>query len=339
MAKIDIHTLAEVLNISTSTVSRAFRNTNDINPETRKRILEKAAELNYQPNHYASNLREQKSKTIAVIIPELANNYFSQIIQGVEKVAKTAGYHILIFVTDDDIQKEREFMRSLSNGRVDGVVMSASGEATDHSYLNNIESFGFPLILFDRIYEEVGVPKIITDDYNSSYHATQHLIDNGCERIAYLVVNKEQSIGKTRMQGYVDALKKNRIPIRKRLIVDCTNSYEENAVIIEHMIEVNHPDGILASVERLAFSTYQVCQSMKLQIPQDIKIAAFSSLEIASLLNPPLTTIKQPAIKIGEKAASLLLEKLADENPKQTHQEFVLESELMIRDSSLKGSY
>lgn len=334
MAKIDIHTLAKVLQISTSTVSRAFRDTNDINPKTRKRILDKAAELNYRPNHYASNLRDQKSKTIAVIIPELANNYFSQIIQGVEKVAKTAGYHILICVTDDDIQKEQEFMRNFSNGRVDGVVMSASGEATDHSYLNNLENYGFPLILFDRIYEDVQVPKIVTDDYTSSFNATSHLIENGCKRVAYLVVNKEQSIGKTRMQGYVDALKKYKIPVRKRLIVDCTNSYAENEVIIARLLNVNKPDGILASVERLAFSTYQVCQSLQVQIPRDLKVVAFSSLEIASLLNPPLTTIKQPAVQIGEKAASLLLQQIADSDTKQIHEEYMLQSDLLIRESS-----
>ena len=207
MAKIDIIQLAKVLNLSKSTVSRAFRDSSDINPKTKERILKVAKELNYQPNHYASNLREQKSKTIAIVIPELANNYFTQIIQGAEKEAKKQGYHILIFVTDDDISKERDFIRSLASGRVDGVIMSASGESTDHSYLERINYEHLPIVLFDRIYDDIQLPKVVTDEYQRSFAATEHLILNGCQRIAYLVINKELSIGKTRMQGYEDALK------------------------------------------------------------------------------------------------------------------------------------
>ncbi len=330
----DIIKLAEVLNLSKSTVSRAFRGSSDINPETKQRILEKAKELNYHPNHYASNLREQKSNTIAVVVPELANNYFTQIIQGVEKVAKTSGYHILIYVTDDDISKEQNFIRGVSNGRVDGIVMSVSGESTDHSYLSHVDFERLPLVLFDRIYDDVDLPKIVTDDYDSSFQSTEHLIQQGCSRIAYLVVNKEQSIGKVRMQGYVDALKKHHIPLRKRLIVDCTNSYAENAVIIEQAIQKQQPDGILASVERLAFSTYYVCEKLGTRIPNDLKLVAFSSLEIASLLNPSLTTITQPAVQIGERAATLLLKKLQG-IPLEAEEHFTtMKSELVIRASS-----
>src|SRR5690606_20637296 len=171
MGKIEIIKLAEALNLSKSTVSRAFRDSSDINPQTKERILKMAKELNYQPNHYASNLREQRSKTIAVVVPELANNYFTQIIQGVEKVAKTEGYHILIYVTDDDIEKERDFIRSLSNGRVDGVVMSVTGESTDHSYLQHINFERLPIVFFDRTYDDIDAPKVVTDDYHSSFMA------------------------------------------------------------------------------------------------------------------------------------------------------------------------
>ncbi len=331
----DIIKLAEVLKLSKSTVSRAFRNTSDISPKTRQRILEKAREFNYHPNHYASNLREQKSKTIAVVVPELANNYFTQIIQGVEKIAKGSAYHTLIYVTDDDIAKEQAFVRGVSNGRVDGIVMSVSGEATDHSYLNQVDFDRLPIVLFDRIYDDVELPKIVTDDYEASYQSTQHLIQQGCRRIAYLVVNKEQSIGKVRMQGYLDALKKHHIPLRKRLIVDCTNSYAENAGIIENAIRKQRPDGVLASVERLAFSTYHVCNRISVRIPADLKIVAFSSLEIAPLLNPPLSTVMQPAVQIGEHAATLLLKKLQGNDLEDDELFTTMKSELVIRSSSL----
>ncbi|WP_229738831.1 LacI family DNA-binding transcriptional regulator [Parapedobacter pyrenivorans] len=331
----DIIKLAEVLNLSKSTVSRAFRDSSDISAETKQRILAKARELNYHPNHYASNMREQKSMTIAVVVPELANNYFTQIIQGVEKVAKTSGYHILIYVTDDDIAREQEFIRGVSNGRVDGIVMSVSGESKDHSYLAHVDVDRLPIVLFDRIYDDIDLPKIVTDDYDSSFRSTEHLIQQGCSRIAYLVVNKEQSIGKVRMQGYMDALRKYRIPLRKRLIVDCTNSYDENAGIIENAIQKQRPDGILASVERLAFSTYYACGKLSVRIPDDLKIVAFSSLEIASLLSPALTTVTQPAIQIGERAAALLLKKLQGTPIDDTERLITMESELVIRASSL----
>lgn len=334
MPKMDIISLAKALSLSKSTVSRAFRADSDINPVTRARILKLANELNYRPNHYASNLREQRSFTIAVVVPELANNYFTQIIQGVEIVAKDKGYHVLVYVTDDNIEKEKEFLTSISNGKVDGVVMSVAGENEDHSYLQNINLNKLPIILFDRVYEDVNLPRIVTDDYESSYKATEHLIESGCTRIAYFVVNKEQSIGKNRYLGYKDALRNNNIPLDDTLVIDCTNSYEENDLIIERVLKNVRPDGIFASVERLAFSTYYVCHRLGIHIPNHVKIVAFSSLEIAPLLNPSLSVVKQPALKMGEQAAQLLLQQLDnDSTPIEAH-EIVLQSELIIRQSS-----
>ncbi|MEJ5053079.1 LacI family DNA-binding transcriptional regulator [Sphingobacterium sp. MYb382] len=334
MTKIDIIQLAKVLNLSKSTVSRAFMGSSDIKPETRARILKVAEELNYRPNHYASNLRKQKSKIIAVVVPELGNNFFSQIIRGVERVAKAKDYHVLVYTTDGDIQKEKDFLNSISNGRVDGVLMSVSGAAGDSAHLKNIDVNRLPIVLFDRTYADVNLPKVVTDDYESSYTATQHLLENGCKRIAYLVVNKEHSIGKTRLQGYQDALKKNGLPVLDELIVDCAHAYAENATRMESLFREVKPDGVLASVERLAFSTYYVCQALNIRIPEDLKVVAYSSLEIVQLLNPSLTTITQPAEAVGEAAATLLLDRLiAGEEPEEP-QHVILPSNLLIRKSS-----
>lgn len=334
MDKMDIVKLAEALNLSKSTVSRAFRGSSDINPKTKQRILEKAKELNYRPNHYASNLREQKSKTIAVVIPELANNYFAQIIQSVERIVKDQGYHILIYVTDDDLDKEREFIQSISNGRVDGVVMSVAGESKDHSYLSNVDFSRLPIVFFDRVYDDIDLPKVVTDDYDSSYMATRHLLEVGCRRIAYLVVDQAASIGKTRMQGYKDALAAWQIPFNHDLVIDCSNSYEENAVILQRVLQEIKPDGIFASVERLAFSTYYVCQEIGVSIPQDLKVIAFSSLPIADLLAPSLSTVMQPTHKIGERAAQLVLKQIAGEGLRTDELETVFKSDLVVRKST-----
>ncbi|MCY1525045.1 HTH-type transcriptional repressor CytR [compost metagenome] len=336
MDHINIKKLAEVLKLSKSTVSRAFRDNSDIKPDTKERILAKARELNYQPNHYASNLREQKSRTIAIIVPELANNYFSQAIHGIERIARKHNYHILIYVTDDDYQKEMDFIRHLHNGRADGIIMSASGEANNHSYLNRLGGKRLPLVFFDRVYDDIDVPRVITNDYDSSFKATEHLINQGCRKIAYLVVNKNLSIGKTRMQGYIDALEKYGFTFDDKYVIDCTNSYEENNLIIKKALKELKPDGIFSSVERLAFATYYACFEMKLTIPQDVKVIGFSSLEIAPLLNPSLTTITQPATEIGGQAAQILFDILEDKQRANTIKEIVLKSKLFARNSTQK---
>ncbi|MNK19391.1 Catabolite control protein A [compost metagenome] len=334
MQNINIKQLAKALNLSTSTVSRAFRDNSDINKETKERILSKAKEFNYQPNHYASNLREQRSKTIAVIVPELANNFFSQSIHGIERIAREKGYHILIYATDDVYEKEVSFIQHLHNGRADGIIMSVSGEANDHNYLNELTQKRLPLVFFDRVYEDIITPRVITNDYDSSFSATQHLIKQGCKRIAYLVINKNLSIGKFRMQGYIDALLKYNIPYDDRLVVDCTNSYSKNNVILKQMMTELKPDGVFTSVERLAFATYYACYDLNISVPEQLKVIGFSSLEIAPLLNPSLTTITQPATKIGIEAANLLFKMLENPESVDPNEKIVLNSKLIKRRST-----
>lgn len=337
MDNINIKQLAEALGLSTSTISRAFRGNKEISEATKKRILEKAKELNYQPNHYASNLREQKSKTIAVIVPELANNYFSQVIHGIERVARESGYHILIYVTDDEYEKEVNFISHLHNGRADGIIMSVSGEANDHNYLNNLGANRLPLVFFDRVYEDIETARVLSDDYESSFLATEHLIEQGCEKIAYLVVNKNLSIGKTRMQGYKDALEKHKLNFNEEFIIDCSNDYDENRLILIDVLTRLKPEGIFASVERLAFATYYACYELDIKIPDQLKVISFSSLEIAPLLNPSLTTITQPAVEIGETAANLLFEMLSDTAQNIKPKQVVLKSKIVLRKSTFSA--
>ncbi len=337
MDGINIKQLAEALNVSTSTISRAFRNSGGIKQHTKDLILAKAKELNYQPNHYASNLRDQKSKTIAVIVPELANNYFSQAIHGIEQVARSNGYNILIYSTDDDLAKEMEFIKHLHNGRVEGIIMSVSGEAENHNYLNDFGVRRLPMVQFDRVYDDIDTPKIITDDYESSFIATEHLIEQGCKRIGYLVVKNDLSIGKTRESGYIDALKKHHINYDEELIIDCSNSYEENDPIIKKALKDLKLDGIFASVERLAFATYYASYDLNINIPNQLKVISFSSLEIAPLLNPSLTTITQPATEIGSLSAKLLFDILLDNNDEfEGNHKLILKSQIIHRNSTKK---
>jgi len=334
MENVNIKDLAQALGLSTSTVSRAFRGNSDISPKTKERILALAKEMNYQPNHYASNLREQKSKTIAVIVPELANNFFAQAINGIEKIARKNGYHVLIYRTGDDFEKEVSFINDLHNGRVEGIIMSASGESQNHSYLKALETKKIKLVFFDRVYDDIQAPKVITNDYQSSFLATKHLIDAGCKRPAYLVINRKLSIGKMRMQGYLDAIKESSLPFDEKLIINCSNEAKENYKILKDVFLTLKPDAVFASVERLALSSYYVCQDLGINIPEDIKVIGFSSLEIAPLLNPSLSTITQPAFDMGTKAASLLFESLHAPKTNFDNEVFILESKLIERKST-----
>lgn len=334
MDHVNIKKLAEALKLSTSTVSRAFRDNSDISKETKERILSMAKQLNYQPNHYASNLREQKSKTIAVIVPELGNNYFSLAIQGIEKVASAKGYHILIYSTNDQFEKEVAFIKHLHNGRADGIIMSVSGEANNHNYLNELSKRRLPLVFFDRVYEDIVTPRVTTNDYESSFSATKHLIQQGCKRVAYLAVNKTLSIGKTRMQGYIDALTKYKIQFDDELIIDCTNNYKENIERLKDAFLRLKPDGVFTSVERLAFATYYACYDIGLSIPGDLKVIGFSSLAIAPLLNPSLSTVTQPAAELGKTAAELLFKMLENPDEIDADSHVILNSKLIQRAST-----
>jgi len=335
MPAVNIKQLARELNLSISTVSRALSDSYDVSAQTRSKVLELAKKLNYHPNPYASGLKRHNSKTIAIIVPEVANNFFSLAINGIQSVAREKGYHVLIYLTHEDYEIEVEVVQHLQSGRVDGVLISLSGRTVDKTHLTELVRLGLPLVFFDRVCEEFDTAKVTTDDYDSGFKATQHLIDRGCRRIAYLLVSKNLSIGIKRMEGYMEALRKNKIPIDPKLIVNGSNDKERNYSLIQNLLKSNNrPDGIFASVEHLAITAYHVCNDMKLSIPNDIKIISFSNLETAPLLNPSLTTITQPAFNIGREAATILFKALTKKQFKLSNQKTVLASELIERNST-----
>jgi LacI family transcriptional regulator len=325
--------LAKELNLSISSVSKALRDSHEISAATKKVVLAKAKELNFQVNPFASSLRKQKSKTIAVIIPEIANNFFALVINGIESIAQEKEYHVLIYLTHDDKDKEIAITKLLQNGRVDGIMMSLSSQTTDTSHLKELVENEIPLVFFDRVAEQIDSPKITTDDYYSGMKATEHLIEKGCNRIAYLSVSQNLSTSNKRMNGYLEALNKNEIKQEDRLILNCNDDEANNNQLIRKLLKrKKRPDGIFASVEKLAISTYEICKELNLKIPGDVKIICFSNLQTAALLNPSLTTITQPAYEIGREAAAILF-KLVE---KKGHNlaKTVLKSVLIERNST-----
>jgi len=325
--------LAKELNLAISTVSKALRDSHEVKAETKTKVWDLAKKLNYQPNAFAAGLRAQKSKTIAVIFPELANSFFSLAIKGIEEVARGKGYHVLIYPTHECKEQEISFAYRLMDGRVDGLMISLSRGTTNYDHLIDLNQ-KVPMILFDRISDDIDILKVTTNDYESAFIATQHLIENGCNKILYLEALKFTSAGKFRLQGHIDALEEFNLSYNKQLIIDCDQSDQENYYHIKHGLVSNKPQGILSSIEKLATLCYNACKELNLTIPNDVKIVSFSNLETAHLWSPPLTTITQPAFEIGKEAAKLLFQLLDKKQIDLKDENKILKSAFIKRGSS-----
>lgn len=335
MSKVNLKELSKELNVSISTVSKALRGSYEIGTDTKKRVIEMAQQMGYNPNPYAGFLRNRKSKTIALITPKLTNNFFVQAISGAESIAREKNYHLLIYTTHDDFESEVSILNELKNGRVEGVIISLASTTTTYDHLNELILSGIPLIFFDRICHEIETAKIITDDFASGLKATDHLIHNGCRDIAFLSLSETLSIDNKRKQGYFEALNKHDIKINNARVIKCSENDESNYRKIKHLLQSKkRPDAVFASVEQLALITYQVCNELKIKIPQQLKIICFSNLPTASLLNPTLSTITQPAFEMGKEAATILFKYLAKKKMLIPNENIVIKSELNIRNST-----
>ncbi|UOQ54872.1 LacI family DNA-binding transcriptional regulator [Hymenobacter cellulosivorans] len=338
MKPINLKKLAQELNLSVATVSRALNDRYDISQPTKDRVRALANKLNYEPNPYASSLRRQKSKTIGVVIPEVANHFFSLAINGIEEVARHNNYHVLIYLTHEDYQRELAMARLLASGRVDGVLLSVASESEDFGHLEFLRERGIPIVFFDRVYDEMPTAKVTTDDYESGYRATEHLLEAGCRTVAHLTVSQNLSIGRRRKEGYIQALTDRGITYDESLVLLAQETKAQDISRIQQLLtERPEVDGIFASVESQATNSYEACRNLGRTIPGDIKIIGFSNLEIASLLQPALTTITQPAYSIGKEAAKILFQAISKNRVISPAQSLVLKSELVVRASTLGG--
>jgi len=334
MEPVNIKKLAGILNLSISAVSKALRDSHDISKETKEKVIALATQLNYQPNPYASSLRKHKSKTIAVIVPEIANNYFALAINGIESIAQEKNYHVLIYLTHEDVKKEAALTKYLHGGRVDGVLISVASTTTDYTHLHQLEQNGLPIVFFDRVCDGFNTVKVTTDDYESSYLATRHLIDQGCKRLAHLAMTGNVSIGQKRKKGFLQAVADARIASSHAWVIECTNDEQKDTEMIKSLLQDQAPDGIFAAVEQYALGVYDVCSQLNLSIPEQVKVICFSNLKAASFLRPSLTTITQPAYNIGKEAAAILFKALDKKSFHLKDENIVLKSQLMPRDST-----
>lgn len=307
MNRISMRELANELQFSVATVSKALNDSHEISEETKRKVREAACRLNYILNPYASSLRNKRSNTIALVLPEVADNFFSLAINGIQSVAEKKGYHVLIYLSHEKLANEKMILSQCCSGRVDGVLMSVSSETTEPSHILKLQQQGIPIVFFDREFEGLHIAKVVTNDFESGYLSANHLVRNGCRNPVFLSLSSKLSICNNRARGFKAALEDNKMTHADKAIVECRGTNEEVFEKIKGILSgKNKPDGIVASVERLALSVYLVCQQLNVSIPSELKVVVFSTLRTAPILNPPLTTIVQPAFETGKTAAELL---------------------------------
>jgi LacI family transcriptional regulator len=335
MENVTIRMLAERLQLSTATISKALSNSHEISEETKQRVLALAAELNYVPNPYASSLRRKASNTIAVVIPEVADSFFAEAINGIESVAQEKGYHVLIYLTHENFGKEQAILKDFQSGRVDGVLISVTTEtaAAQHGLEQLVKEI--PIVFFDRVCDTVTAAKITTDDAAAAYKATSHLLAGGCRRIGLLSASRHLSISNRRAEGFQQALADHQLPPDPAAITYCSNDSNANQQLLKKVFREQRYDGIIATTEKLATAVYQVCEELQLRIPQDLQVIGFSNLSTARFLNPSLTTISQPAFDMGKAAAALLFKALKSSSFALQEQQQVIASSLIARNSTL----
>lgn len=350
--KVTLKQIAKELDVSISTVSKALRNSVEISEDTKEKVQAFAKLYNYKPNNIALSLKNRKTKTIGVIIPEIVHYFFSMVISGIERIALERGYNVIVGLSNESFDKEVINMETLANGSIDGFILSVSKETLfqqDYHHFKETINQGMPIVMFDRVINEIPCDKVIVDDLNGSKKAIHKLIENGCKNIALITTKDYVSVGRLRTQGYIEALEDHNIEPNAELILKVDDKHEaENHLDvlesnIEHLVKNNNSiDGIFAVNELYAMTSMKVARKLGLRIPEDIQIIGFTDGVLSRHSTPTLTTLSQHGHKMGEKAAELLFNRLENEDENEDENEgeneiyetVVINTELIEREST-----
>ncbi|MDB4926357.1 LacI family DNA-binding transcriptional regulator [Mucilaginibacter sp.] len=337
--RITIYDIAEKLNITASSVSRALNNSNHVNEATKNLVLKTAAELNYKRNLLASNLRMGKTKTIGVVVPRINQNFFSNVIAGIEDATYQKGYNLIICQSNESHSKEVKCVNTLMNQHVDCIVISVSVESDDHTHLANVIEQGIQLIQFDRVAEELETLKVINDNETASMEAVVHLIQQGYKRIALLEGPQNLSIFKQRKTGYLNALKKYNIPINNELIIENAWTKELGAAATRKLLSLPQPpDAIFASTSDFsALGVLDVAHDMDIKVPSQLGILGYSNEAFTEITTPSITTIDQFSVHMGKTIANLYFEEMENKEVAVTPKVISIKPQLIIRSSTLKN--
>ncbi len=333
--EITIHDIAQKLNISASTVSRALKDNPLISETTREKIKKAAIEMGYRPNVMAANLRTRRTNTIGVIVPLINRHFFSSVISGIEDVAYKQGFAVTISQSNDKQEKESTIAHTLFSNRVDGLILSIGMETQSYDHLKLFSERNIPLVFFDRIVEEIPAHKIVIDDFGGAYRATQHLIEQGRKKVAHIGGPLNLQIYAKREAGYRQAISDAGLQINEDLILHNSLTREDGLNAIKRILQTKErPDAIFCANDTTALSVIIHLKEKGIKIPEDIAIVGFSNEPFSELVTPSISTIKQPGFEMGQKAAELLIKQIGSKVKPKNYQTIVMETELIVRNSS-----
>ena len=335
--KVTLKQIAKELDVSISTVSKSLRDSHEISEDTRLKVQAFAKMYNYKPNNIALSLKNKKTKTIGIIIPEIVHHFFATVISGIEQVANENGYNVIVCLSDESFDKEVINLEMLANGSTDGFIMSLSKETqlkADFHHIQEVINQGMPVVLFDRVTNDIFCDKVIIDDQQAAFDAVQFLINQGYENIALISTIDYVSVGKLRTDGYKKALLQNNLPINDALILKIED-IENCAEKIEFLLKNENCDAIFAVNELFAVTAIKIAGKNNINVPKDLAVIGFTDGIISQFSSPTITTVSQNGIKMGRKAAQMLIERLEledEENEQYTTE--LIETNLIIREST-----
>ncbi|MCW3110924.1 MAG: transcriptional regulator, LacI family [Segetibacter sp.] len=336
--EVTIYDLATKLNISPTTVSRGLKDHPAINKATKKKILDLANEIGYRSNHFARNLRQQKTNTIGVIVPRLNSNFTSTVIAGMENIVNKAGYTLIISQSLELFKKEIANAKTMFNNRVDGLLVSLSYDSENIAHFDDFFNKNIPIIFFDRVAENEDCTVILIDNKKAAYQATTHLIEQGCKRIVHITAPQNRNVYRERLEGYKQALADNEIAFKEEYVIVSNLSLESGADAAEIIKKMKPlPDAVFAANDITAIGCMQAIKKAGIHIPEDIAFVGFNNDPVSNVVEPNLTTVNYPAYEMGCIAAQNLINHLTGISNIKTTNTIILRSELLIRGSSSRN--
>lgn len=338
--RIRLKDLAEKLNVSIPTVSRALKNRPDISPELKEKVKTLANSLHYQPNALAAQFKNQQNRCIGVIIPRVAHFFFSTIISGILQEADAQDYRVVVCQTLHDYPQEVKYVQKLSNGTTDGLLICIGNHTTNVEHLTQLMNDNLPFVLFDKDVLKLKVPKVVVDDYTGAYLAVEHLIKQGYRHIAHIQDNGVAHTSQKRLKGYLSALKKYKLPHNDNLVVQTKEaSTERGKEAMSNLLRSGTTvDAVFGITDEIAIGAMNAAMSHGLHVPEDFGVVGFSDWQIASVVTPPLSTVAQPGFEMGQIAAKMLISMIEkDKTTMENAPVRILKTRLIVRDSSFRG--
>lgn len=336
--------IAKELEVSVSTVSKALRDSKEISEDTKQKVKAFARLYNYRPNNIALSLKNKKTKTLGVIIPEIVHHFFTTVISGIEHFANDKGYNVIVGLSNESFKKEVINLEMLANGSIDGFIISVAKETLsfkDYHHLSETIDQGIPIVMFDRVIDEIDCDKVIVDDVETSKKAVQKLVENQCQKIGIISTKDYVSVGRLRTEGYKNALIENNINIDESLILKIDDKFNSDdnleflEVQIANYINNNDIDGVFAVNELYAITAMKVARQKGLRIPEDLQIIGFTDGVLSKHAFPPLTTISQHGYEMGEEAARLLIDRLENvDDDDENYKTSIVKTEIISRETT-----